>query len=90
MPSSCWRRKLATFLLVLIRIAAPEPRNRAPRTRPRSRAGVTPCRCRCFCRLDETPDALFYAEPRFVAHIDDGAIEAVTALYRERLPRAGF
>jgi len=36
-----------------------------------------------FQRLDETPDAEFYAAPRLVTHIDDGAIAAVTALYRE-------
>ena len=42
-----------------------------------------------FRRDDESDDALFYAEPRFVTHIDDGAIEAVTQLYRELLPRDG-
>ena len=36
-------------------------------------------------RQDESDDALFYSFDRFVTHIDDGAIEAVTALYRERL-----
>ena len=29
-----------------------------------------------FTRLDESPDELFYATPRFVTHIDDAAIEA--------------
>jgi SAM-dependent methyltransferase len=42
-----------------------------------------------FRRTDESPDELFYARPRFVAHIDDGAIAAVTALYREHLPPNG-
>ena len=42
-----------------------------------------------FRRLDETPDAAFYATPRFVTHIDDGAIAAVTQLYREHLPAGG-
>jgi SAM-dependent methyltransferase len=42
-----------------------------------------------FQRFDESPDADFYAFPRFVTHIDDGAIAAVTALYRERLPAGG-
>jgi len=42
-----------------------------------------------FARLDESPDAEFYAIPRFVTHIDDGAIAAVTQLYRERLPAGG-
>ena len=42
-----------------------------------------------FRRVDESPDAEFYAMPRFVTHIDDGAIAAVTQLYRERLPAGG-
>jgi len=36
-----------------------------------------------FARGDETDDAGFYAYPRYVTHIDDGAIEAVGALYEE-------
>ncbi len=40
-------------------------------------------------RQDESIDADFYAFPRFVTHIDDGAIDAVTALYRELLPAGG-
>ncbi|WP_245872946.1 methyltransferase domain-containing protein [Deinococcus planocerae] len=40
-------------------------------------------------RLDETPDELFYRQPRFVTHIDDAAIAAVTGLYREYLPPGG-
>ena len=36
-----------------------------------------------FARQDETPDADFYHHPRFVTHIDDPAIAAVTQLYRE-------
>jgi SAM-dependent methyltransferase len=36
-----------------------------------------------FRRQDETPDAEFYHQPRFVTHIDDRAIAAVTQLYRE-------
>ncbi|NVO32519.1 class I SAM-dependent methyltransferase [Hymenobacter lapidiphilus] len=39
-----------------------------------------------FRRQDETPDAEFYHHPRFVAHIDDAAIAAVTQLYREYFP----
>ena len=42
---------------------------------------------RFFEREDETPDAAFYQEPRFVAHIDDDTIAALTAYYREFLPR---
>jgi len=36
-----------------------------------------------FARSDETQDAEFYAYPRYVTHIDDGAIAAVGALYEE-------
>ncbi len=42
-----------------------------------------------FARADESPDELFYREPRFVTHIDERAVEAVTGLYRERLPAGG-
>ena len=42
-----------------------------------------------FAKADPSPDALFYRQPRFVAHIDDGAIAAVTRLYREALPPGG-
>ena len=34
-----------------------------------------------FARADPAPDALFYAQPRFVTHIDDGAIAAVGETY---------
>jgi SAM-dependent methyltransferase len=36
-----------------------------------------------FDRGDESDDAGFYSFPRFVTHIDDGAIAAVGALYEE-------
>jgi hypothetical protein len=42
-----------------------------------------------FLKNDDAPDELFYAEPRFVAHIDDAAITTVTRLYRELFPPAG-
>ena len=42
-----------------------------------------------FSRFDESPDEEFYRAPRFVAHIDDGAIAAVTQLYREYFPAGG-
>ena len=42
-----------------------------------------------FRRFDEMPDALFYRQPRFVTHIDDAAIAAVTQIYREVLPPGG-
>jgi SAM-dependent methyltransferase len=42
-----------------------------------------------FDKEDPSPDAEFYAYPRFVTHIDVGAIAAVTRVYRERLPADG-
>jgi len=42
-----------------------------------------------FDKMDPSPDAEFYAFPRFVTHIDEGAIAAVTQMYRERLPPGG-
>jgi SAM-dependent methyltransferase len=42
-----------------------------------------------FDKADPSPDAEFYAYPRFVTHIDDRAIAAVTQAYRERLPSGG-
>ena len=42
-----------------------------------------------FDKADLSPDPLFYAQPRLVTHIDDGAIAAVTALYRRFLPDGG-
>jgi SAM-dependent methyltransferase len=44
---------------------------------------------RSFEKEDDAPDALFYATPRFVKHIDEAAIAEVTALYRELLPAGG-
>jgi hypothetical protein len=42
-----------------------------------------------FDKADPSPDAEFYACPRFVTHIDDEAIAAVARVYRERLPPGG-
>jgi SAM-dependent methyltransferase len=39
-----------------------------------------------FRRMDESPDAEFYGEPRFVTHIDDATIAALTQVYREMIP----
>jgi SAM-dependent methyltransferase len=44
---------------------------------------------RAFAKADTSPDAAFYVEPRFVTHIDEGAIAALTALYRELFPPGG-
>ena len=42
-----------------------------------------------FRRTDEAPDEEFYRTSRIVTHIDDGAIAAVTQLYRELFPVGG-
>ena len=42
-----------------------------------------------FRRADEAPDEEFYRASRLVTHIDDGAIAAVTQLYREHFPQGG-
>lgn len=42
-----------------------------------------------FERADANRDEFFYQQPRKVVHIDDTAIAAVTALYRELLPANG-
>ena len=39
-----------------------------------------------FQRGDPAPDQHFYTEPRYVTHIDDATIEALTALYAELIP----
>ncbi|KAG4194771.1 hypothetical protein ERO13_A06G071900v2 [Gossypium hirsutum] len=39
-----------------------------------------------FQRFNETPDSLFYEAPRFVTHIDDAAIAALTKYYSEVFP----
>ena len=38
-----------------------------------------------FDRIDTAPDSEFYREPRFVQHIDEATIEALTAWYGEFL-----
>ena len=40
-------------------------------------------------RMDEAPDEEFYRTPRLVTHIDEGAVAAVTQLYREFFPPSG-
>ena len=44
-----------------------------------------PLRDELFRRQDETPDAEFYAAPRFVTHIDSETIAALTKAYGELL-----
>jgi SAM-dependent methyltransferase len=42
-----------------------------------------------FAKADPTDDDLFYAEPRLVTHIDDEAVDALTAFYGQALPPDG-
>ena len=42
-----------------------------------------------FHKADEGDDSEFYSQPRFVTHIDDAAIAALTSFYREHLPAGG-
>lgn len=37
-------------------------------------------------KLDPSDDGLFYAQPRFVTHVDEGFIAQLTKLYRDRIP----
>ena len=37
-------------------------------------------------KLDASDDSLFYAQPRFVQHLDAAFRQRLTALYRERIP----
>jgi len=39
-----------------------------------------------FRRIDESSDGDFYGEPRFVTHLDDATLKALTAAYRELIP----
>ena len=36
-------------------------------------------------KLDDSDDSLFYSSPRFVTHLDEGFIDQLTNLYRDRL-----
>jgi len=45
-----------------------------------------PFSARDFSRTDEAPDSEFYRQPRFVTHIDDDAINALTAYYAKTVP----
>ena len=37
-------------------------------------------------KLDQNDDVLFYAEPRFVHHLDEAFRGRLTRLYREKIP----
>jgi SAM-dependent methyltransferase len=42
-----------------------------------------------FLRIDDTDDELFYSAPRFVVHVDDGAIVKLGEVYARLLPQGG-
>jgi SAM-dependent methyltransferase len=42
-----------------------------------------------FRRIDDSDDELFYQHPRFVVHIDDGAVAKVGEIYCDLLPVGG-
>jgi len=46
--------------------------------------GLLPARL--MARQDESDDALFYAPPRLVTHVDDATIAALTEAYRDLVP----
>ena len=50
----------------------------------------SPYRPEFFRREDESPDVLFYREPRLVVHIDEPAIEAVGEYFNSSLPSDGI
>ena len=37
-------------------------------------------------KLDSAPDRIFYSEPRFVQHLDEGFRSRLTNFYREHIP----
>ena len=39
-----------------------------------------------FSRQDESNDEFFYSQPRKVVHIDDNAIQTVSAVFRDFIP----
>lgn len=65
---------------------AADPFSERPLFSSRAASSLPP---QAFRRYDESPDAEFYRQPRLVTHIDDGAIAAVTQIYREYLPHGG-
>ncbi len=61
----------------------------ARRTRSGGMDQITGLPPRSLEKADPSSDLDFYAVPRLVTHIDDGAIAAVTGLYRRLLPPDG-
>jgi len=42
-----------------------------------------------FSRLDNTPDSMFYTDPRFVEHVDENAVRTMTTYISTRLLHTG-
>jgi hypothetical protein len=60
-----------------------------PATSYRPRYDRWPYNASDFQRQDENDDGIFYRQPRLVTHIDDPAIERLTAYYDTVLPAKG-
>ena len=65
--------------------AAQNPREAPPRRR-RRRTTESSYPPGSFEREDESDDSWFYASPRLVVHIDEGAITAVSQLFKDLIP----
>jgi hypothetical protein len=50
---------------------------------------VYPFDASMMARYDESKDSAFYSQPRFVQHIDDDAIKALTGFYARTFPASG-
>ena len=60
-----------------------------PYTPPSPPPAPFPYSVQDFQRMDAQPDTTFYDSPRFVTHIDDGAIEGLAEYYQHNLPTKG-
>ncbi|MCJ1313001.1 hypothetical protein MMC25_006677 [Agyrium rufum] len=69
--------------------AGSQPSSQYPSYRYQRRHDTFPYSERDFRRQDETPDHNFYDVPRFVTHIDDSAIAALSVYYSHNLPKRG-
>ena len=71
------------------RVLAPRHRARTTMTRAEAAGSVRRevLKKSDRAKLDPSSDAAFYAQPRFVTHVDDDFISKVTELYRRRVPR---
>ncbi|KAM0795691.1 hypothetical protein BDR22DRAFT_786565, partial [Usnea florida] len=68
--------------------SAPSPFPTTPYT-PSNPTAAFPYHPTDFLRADESSDTDFYAQPRFVTHIDDHAIALLKKYYAENLPKKG-